>query len=110
MRPKTLPLSPAAAPFVDVLVPVAPDHAYSYRVPAHLHLAPGDLVSVPFGAREATGVVWADDVEVRPGLHNRMKAVGEKLDVPPFKAELRTVVDWMSGYTLVPRGMVLRMA
>jgi len=110
MRPKTLPLSPAAATFVDVLVPVALDHTYSYRVPADLHLAPGDLVSVPLGAREATGVVWADDVEVRPGLHNRMKDVGEKLDVPPLKAELRNFVDWMSGYTLVPRGMVLRMA
>src|SRR5262245_58866811 len=110
MRPKTLPLSPAAATFVDVLVPVALDHTYSYRVPADLHLAPGDLVSVPLGAREATGVVWADDVEVRPGVHNRMKDVGEKLDVPPLKAELRNFVDWMSGYTLVPRGMVLRMA
>src|SRR5712691_5107979 len=110
MRPKTLPLLPAAATFVDVLVPVALDQTYSYRVPAELDLKPGDLVSVPLGAREATGVVWADNVEVRAGLHNRLKDVVDKLDVPALKGELREFVDWVSGYTLAPRGMVLRMA
>ena len=67
--------SSTAKPFVDVLVPVALDQAYSYRVPAEFDLAPGDIVSVPLGAREAIGVVWADDVTVRPGLHNRIKDV-----------------------------------
>jgi len=43
--------------FVDVLVPVALDHPYSYRVPEAMVLAAGDLVSVPLGAREAIGVV-----------------------------------------------------
>src|SRR5215813_13361436 len=110
MRAKTLPLLHPAAAFVDVLVPVALDQAYSYRVPRDLDLKPGDLVSVPLGAREATGVVWADDVEVRPGLHNRLKEVADKLDLPPLKPELRKFVDWVSAYTLSPRGMVLRMA
>ena len=39
---------------VDVLVPVALDQTYSYRVPAGLELAPGDLVAVPLGARGET--------------------------------------------------------
>ena len=42
-----------------MLVPVALDQAYSYRVPAGHALEPGDVVAVPLGAREATGVVWA---------------------------------------------------
>src|SRR5262245_34827180 len=100
----------AAASIVDVLVPVALDQSYSYRVPAGVDLKPGDLVSVPLGAREATGVVWADQVEVRPGLHNRLKDVSEKLDLPPLKDELRHFVDWCANYTLASRGMVLRMA
>src|SRR5437899_2008997 len=100
----------AAPSFVDVLVPVALDHAYSYRVPRDLDLAPGDLVCVPLGARTAAGVVWADRVEVKPGLHNRMKEVEDKLDIPPLKLELRRFVDWVADYTLAPRGMVLRMA
>ena len=110
MRNDALPLVHPVATFVDVLVPVALDHAYSYRVPNNLALKVGDLVSVPLGAREATGVVWADNVEVRAGLHNRLKEVVEKLDVPPLKPELRKFVDWVAGYTLSPRGMVLRMA
>ena len=39
---------------VDVLVPVALNQAYSYRVPEALSLVAGDIVSVPLGAREAT--------------------------------------------------------
>jgi primosomal protein N' (replication factor Y) (superfamily II helicase) len=51
---------------VDVLVPVALDRAYSYRVPETLSLAPGDIVSVPLGARDATAVVWADNPKPNP--------------------------------------------
>ena len=98
-----------ATPFVDVLVPVALDHSYSYRVPRELDLKPGDIVSVPLGARQVVGVVWADNVEIKPGLHNRMKDVELKLEYPPLKPELRKFVDWISEYTLSPRGMVLRM-
>ena len=39
-----------------------------------------------------------------------MKDVTAKLDVPPLKPELRKFVDWVAGYTLASRGMVLRMA
>ncbi len=96
---------------VDVLVPVALDQTYSYRVPAGLDLAPGDIVTVPLGARgETTGVVWAENANPNPRLHNRMKDVAGKLDVPPLKPELRQFVDWVAGYTLASRGMVLRMA
>ena len=96
---------------VDVLVPVALDQTYSYRVPAGVELKPGDVVSVPLGARGDTmGVVWAENSNPDPRLHNRMKDVAGKLDVPPLKTELRQFIDWMAGYTLTARGTVLRMA
>src|SRR6204780_5926427 len=94
---------------VDVLVPVALDRPYSYRVPDQLALAPGDIVSVPLGAREATAVVWADNPRPNPRLDNRLKDVGEKLELPPLKPELRSFVDWVANYTVSSRGMVLRM-
>jgi primosomal protein N' (replication factor Y) (superfamily II helicase) len=94
---------------VDVLVPVALDRAYSYRVPRELDLKPGDVVCVPLGPREVVGVVWAENASPDPRLHNRLKDVGEKLDVPPLKPELRALVDWVANYTLSARGMVLRM-
>jgi primosomal protein N' (replication factor Y) (superfamily II helicase) len=94
---------------VDVLVPVALDRAYSYRVPDALILSPGDIVSVPLGAREATAVVWADNPKPDIRLDNRLKDVEEKLDVPPLRPELRSFVDWVANYTVASRGMVLRM-
>src|ERR1700678_1186053 len=94
---------------VDVLVPVALDRAYSYRVPETLQLAPGDIVSVPLGAREATAVVWAENPKPNPRLDNRLKDVEEKLEYPPLRPELRSFVDWVANYTVSSRGMVLRM-
>lgn len=94
---------------VDVLVPVALNQTYSYRVPAGMELQPGDVVSVPLGVREAMAVVWADNANPDPRLHNRLKDVGEKFEVPPLQGELRSFVDWVSTYTLSARGMVLRM-
>jgi primosomal protein N' (replication factor Y) len=95
---------------VDVLVPVALDQAYSYVVPSGMDVAPGDVVAVPLGPREALGVVWAENDTPNPRLDNRLKDIADKLDVPPLKAELRKFVDWVSTYTLSPRGMIVRMA
>ncbi|MBI5322944.1 primosomal protein N' [Bradyrhizobium sp.] len=102
--------SAAATRVVDVLVPVALNQTYSYRVPRGMELEAGDVVAVPLGPREVIGVVWAQNEKPDPRLHNRLKDVGEKLDVPPLKGELRALVDWVANYTLSARGMVLRMA
>src|ERR1700750_1116637 len=102
--------SPASSTnIVDVLVPVALNHTYSYRVPRGMELKAGDVVCVPLGPREVVAVVWAENANPDPRLHNRLKDVGEKLDVPPLKDELRSLVDWVAKYTLSARGMVLRM-
>src|SRR6266568_606455 len=101
--------SASSARVVDVLVPVALNQAYSYRVPRGVELKPGDVVCVPLGPREVVAVVWAENANPDPRLHNRLKDVGEKLDVPPLKGELRSLVDWVANYTLSSRGMVLRM-
>jgi primosomal protein N' (replication factor Y) (superfamily II helicase) len=101
--------SPASTRIVDVLVPVALNQAYSYRVPRGMELKAGDVVGVPLGPREVLAVVWAENANPDPRLHNRLKDVSEKLDVPPLKQELRSLVDWVANYTLSSRGMVLRM-
>jgi primosomal protein N' (replication factor Y) len=101
--------SSASTRVVDVLVPVALNQTYSYRVPRGMDLKAGDVVGVPLGPREVLAVVWAENANPDPRLHNRLKDVSEKLDVPPLKEELRSLVDWVSNYTLSARGMVLRM-
>src|SRR6201982_2870251 len=99
----------ASSPIVDVLVPVALNKTYSYRVPRAMELKAGDIVGVPLGPREVLAVVWTENANPDPRLHNRLKDVSEKLDVPPLRGELRSLVDWVSNYTLSARGMVLRM-
>jgi primosomal protein N' (replication factor Y) len=101
--------SSASTGIVDVLVPVALNQTYSYRVPRGMELKAGDVVGVPLGPREVLAVVWAENANPDPRLHNRLKDVSEKLDVPPLKEELRSLVDWVANYTLSARGMVLRM-
>jgi primosomal protein N' (replication factor Y) (superfamily II helicase) len=107
--PRASASSASSTGIVDVLVPVALDQNYSYRVPHGMELGPGDVVCVPLGTREVIAVVWAQNANPDPRLHNRLKDVAEKLEVPPLKAELRALVDWVANYTLSARGMVLRM-
>jgi len=93
---------------VDVLVPVAVDSPYSYRIPADLSLSPGDLVAVPLGNRRVVGSVWPS--HKHPPAEAKLKPISAKLDFPPLPQELVQLVDWVADYTLAPRGMVLRMA
>ena len=86
---RTTASSASSTRVVDVLVPVALNQAYSYRVPRGMELKPGDVVCVPLGPREVVAVVWAENANPDPRLHNRLKDVGEKLDVPPLQEELR---------------------
>lgn len=108
-RPGTFPAS-STTRIVDVQVPVAIGHAYSYRVPDGMEVRPGEVVTVPLGPREVVAVVWAENPAPDPRLHNRLKDISGKLDVPPLKDELRTLIDWIANYTLSPRGMVMRMS
>jgi primosomal protein N' (replication factor Y) len=89
----------------DVLVPVAVDVAYSYRVPVGMDLQPGDFVEVPLGTRETTGVVWV----VREAGGGNLKPILAKRDLPALGAPLRDFIDWIARWTLASRGMVLRM-
>ena len=61
--------SASSARVVDVLVPVALNQAYSYRVPRGMELKPGDVGRVPLGPREVVAVVWAENANPDPRLH-----------------------------------------
>ncbi|NHO32732.1 primosomal protein N' [Acetobacter fallax] len=105
---------------VAVLLPLPFPYPLDYMVPAGLSdsLKPGDVVTVPLGARRETGVVWEQTAlppELAPPAPpeiaaSRLRAVKEKLDLPPVPALLRQFIDWVAAYTLAPPGMVLAMA
>ena len=91
---------------VAVMVGVAVEGPYSYRVPHGMSVARGSIVAVPLVGRLTLGVVWG--VPKDNFAHNRLKDIAQVYDVPPISDELIRLVDWVSRYTLAAPGMVLR--
>src|SRR5687767_6163886 len=92
---------------IEVLLPLALDRPYSYRVAHGLDVSVGDYVLVPLGPRLAIGVVWNDAVS--PPQGRPLREVIERFDLPPMSELHRRFVDWLSAYYLAPLGSVLRM-
>jgi len=92
---------------VSVLLPGGAPGPFDYAK-GGLDLKRGDVVAVPLGRREVTGVVWG------PGTgevgHNRLKPVSGILDLPALPPLICDFVDWMAGYTVSPKGNVLALA
>lgn len=92
----------------QVLLPLAMEDSYTYRVPEGMGVEPGSLVEVPLGPRHYLACVWDDAPgPLRPGV--RLKEIAGVAPGPPLPRVLRRFVDWVAGYTLTPRGMILRM-
>lgn len=100
--------SEAGPRIAEILVPVAVDQCYSYRVPDTLDLAEGDFVEVSLGAKLTRGVVW--ELRRAPGPASNLKSIGARLELPPIGAATRAFIDFVAHWTLAPRGMVLRTA
>jgi primosomal protein N' (replication factor Y) len=91
---------------VAVMVGVAVEGPYSYRVPPDATAERGAIVSVPLGPTLTLGVVWG---EPRDNVaHNRLRDIAHVFDVPALSDELLKLVDWVARYTLAAPGMVLR--
>jgi len=91
---------------VAVMVSVAVDGPYSYRVPDGMQLQRGSVVQVPLGPRKVMGVVWGEPKD--KVAHNRLRDIELAFDTPPLTDELLKLVDWIAKYTLAQPGMVLR--
>lgn len=98
---------------VPVLLPLALDQTYDYLLPADgpTSLPPGSFVLVPFGAQSRIGVVW-DKPRGTPAKQidpSRLKTITGVLDAPALPEVSLRFAEWISGYTLAPLGMVVRM-
>ena len=91
----------------EVLLPLALDGPYSYRVPDGMALEPGCYVMVPLGPRQMIGVVWA--LKAKAETDKKLRDVAEVFDMPPLTETHRRFVDWLAAYYLEPAGNVLRM-
>ena len=102
--------APGAKRTAPVLLPLGLDEAYTYAAPDGEELRPGDFVVVPLGPMKRIGVVWHEAKEGgKPFDPKKLKAIIEKLDVPPLPPINLAFADWVAHYTLAPKGMVLQM-
>jgi len=91
----------------DVLLPLALEGPYSYRIPAGLDVGLGTYVNVPLGPRTLVGVVWALKAQAPQGT--RLRDVISRYDMPAMSDTHRKFVDWLADYYVEPKGNVLRM-
>ena len=96
---------------VPVLLPVALDQTYDYLAPADVSAEPGSFVLVPFGPQVRIGIVWDRPVggAGKTVAGKKLKALTERLDVPPLPIASLRFAEWVARYTLAPLGMVARM-
>ena len=105
---------------VQVAIDLALDRLFTYEVPRELEkkLAVGQLLSVPFGHREARGFAMAvSPAEAGGGLTEqppaklKLKPVTAIVDETPFfSPALLTLVKKVAAYTAAPLETVLRTA
>jgi primosomal protein N' (replication factor Y) len=91
----------------DIVLPLALDGAYSYRVPPGMTLRRGQTVSVPLGTRETFGLVWSLD---EAGSGENLKTIRAVSNLPQLPENLMQFIGRVSAYTLAPLGLVAKMA
>lgn len=96
---------------VSVAVPVALDHALTYRVPDDWPQppAPGRRVLVPLGHRALVGVVRS---AIDPAPPEKLRALLADLDdaEPTLTEELVALCEWLADYYVAPVGEAYRLA
>ncbi len=91
---------------VTVLLPRPLSRTFDYRVDRTV--CTGSYVTVPFGTRTETGVVWGSATGHAP--QDRLKDVLQVSDLPPMTLRLRELVAWVASYSVAPLGSVLKLA
>ena len=95
-------------PVAQVALPVPLARNFDYLLPGHLsHAVPGVRVRVPFGPRQATGII-VSIAEHSDHPVDQLKSVQDVLDDEPiFPPDLWKVLHWAADYYHYPLGEVL---
>jgi primosomal protein N' (replication factor Y) (superfamily II helicase) len=91
----------------QVLIPLPLPEAFDYAEPEELRLTVGDLVAVPLGSREVTGVVMG--LREGAGVNRRLKPVGAQLAVALLPEATLKFIAWAARYCVDLPGQALAM-
>lgn len=94
-------------PVVHVALPVPLARTFDYLVPEHLHPVLGGRVRVPFGQRQAIGIICGiSEKSVLPA--DKLKSISDVLDSRSlFNDSVWRLLNWAVGYYHYPIGEVL---
>ncbi len=87
-----------------ILLPLGFDNVFDYKSDTPLEI--GDIVATSFRKKELLGIVYKIGASVE---NKRLKNISKKIDLPKFSSEMIKFLDFVSAYTLSPRGLVLKM-
>ncbi|MBI1954017.1 MAG: primosomal protein N' [Proteobacteria bacterium] len=90
----------------EVLLPLAVDKSFDYKIPTDLALAKGDWVQVPFHNKIYTGVV--KQVKETSSF-KELKIIQKKLSFSPLHEKHLDFIQWVGAYNIVPLGLVFKM-
>lgn len=100
--------SQEAFSYAEVLVTLPFGDLFDYRYSLALPVKIGSIVQIPFGARTLYGVVSTLKKTTQTPL-KKIKEIISVVDWCSLRPEDLSFLKWMSQYTLIPKGLVLKM-
>lgn len=94
--------------YAEVLVTLPFGDVFDYRYPLNVPLQPGSIVQIPFGKRDLYGVVSVLKNKTSTPPH-KIKDVISVVTWCALKEQDLAFLKWMSDYTMIPKGLVLKM-
>ena len=90
---------------ISVVLSIPIEGIYDYIVPSGTGLAPGDIVEVPFRSSCKLGIVWGQGNSKIS--KNKLKPILSKKENYSISQENISFINWMSEYTVQPKGLIV---
>ena len=92
---------------IPVLLPNIFDHPFTYESDKKVEV--GRYVLVPFGKKDAVGVVWDQFEKEKDNKKFKIKKIKKIFNVNKLNENSIKFLNWFSEYNIVPKGMALKL-
>ena len=92
---------------IPVLLPNIFDHPFTYESVKKVEV--GRYVLVPFGKKDAVGVVWDQFEKEKNNKKFKIKKIKKIFNVNKLNENSIKFLNWFSEYNIVPKGMALKL-
>ena len=97
--------------YCNILITKPFNHTFTYKLKPHQSVNKGNIVLIPFGKKnDQIGMVYETYNSLPKIARNiRLKEIKLVFVNLCFNKKLIEFIDWISNYTLAPKGMVLKL-